>query len=215
MTAKRIINAKMLTDAGAPPGAGLRPLLRLLRHVRAVGEVHPRTRQRERERRQGQGGPLHLRPGSQLHHLASSPDELGDPGHRGPDDRASSPIPHSMSPTGAANGCATTSGGSTACRRWATPTSPGCSTSSTTWRPGERPASCWPTDPCPRARRRDPQEPDRGRSGGLHCGAAWPAVPLLPRYPPASGSCPGAVATGNTGTGGARFCSSTPASWAT
>ena len=116
----------------------------------------------------------------QLHHLASSPDELGDPGHRGPDDRASSPIPHSMSPTGAANGCATTSGGSTACRRWATPTSPGCSTSSTTWRPGERPASCWPTDQCPRARRRDPQEPDRGRSGGLHCGAAWPAVPLYP-----------------------------------
>ena len=58
------------------------------------------------------------------------------------------PIPPSTSPTGAASGCGTTGAGSTACRRWATPTSPGCSISSTTWRPGERPASCWPTAPC-------------------------------------------------------------------
>ena len=41
-------------------------------------------------------------------------------------------------------------------RRWeygvppaATPTSPGCSTSFTTWLPGASPGSCWPTAPCP------------------------------------------------------------------
>ena len=43
--------------------------------------------------------------------------------------------------------------GSTASRRRATPTSPGCSTSCITWRPGERRASCWPTAPCPPASR--------------------------------------------------------------
>ena len=31
-------------------GPGLRPLLRLIRHVRPVGRVHPRPRQRQRER---------------------------------------------------------------------------------------------------------------------------------------------------------------------
>ena len=34
--------------------------------------------------------------------------------------------------------------------RRATPTSPGCSTSSTTWRPPASPASCWPTASCRR-----------------------------------------------------------------
>ena len=37
-------------DAGAVPRPGLRPLLRLLRHVRPVGGVHPRPRQRQRKR---------------------------------------------------------------------------------------------------------------------------------------------------------------------
>ena len=61
------------------------------------------------------------------------------------------PIRPSTSPTGAASGCGTTSGGSTASRRRATPTSPGCSTSCTTWRLAARRASCWPTAPCRRA----------------------------------------------------------------
>ena len=70
-------------DAGAVPGPGLRPLLRLLRHVRPVDRVHPGPRQRQRQRRQGDGGYLHLRPGVQLHHLAHGPDEPRDPRHRG------------------------------------------------------------------------------------------------------------------------------------
>ena len=49
----------------------VRPLLRLLGHVRAVGGVHPRARQRQRQRRQGQGRHLDLRPGVELHHLAA------------------------------------------------------------------------------------------------------------------------------------------------
>ncbi len=50
-------------DAGAVPGPGLRPVLRLVGDVRAVGRVHPRSRQRQRERRQDQGGHQHpLRP---------------------------------------------------------------------------------------------------------------------------------------------------------
>ena len=40
-------------DAGALPGPGLRPLLRLLGHVRAVDGVHPRPRQRQRQWREG------------------------------------------------------------------------------------------------------------------------------------------------------------------
>ena len=46
----------LVGDAGAVPGAGLRPVLRLVRHVRPVCGVHPRSRQWQRERRQGQGG---------------------------------------------------------------------------------------------------------------------------------------------------------------
>ena len=40
-------------DAGALPGAGLRSLLRVLGHVRAVDRVHSRPLQRKRQRRQG------------------------------------------------------------------------------------------------------------------------------------------------------------------
>ena len=40
-------------DAGAIPRPGLRPLLRLVGHVRAVDQVRPRARQRQRERRRG------------------------------------------------------------------------------------------------------------------------------------------------------------------
>jgi type I restriction enzyme M protein len=60
--------------------------------------------------------------------------------------------------TGAGSGRATTSGGSTACRPWATPISLGCSTSFIISRPRAWPASCSPTAPCP------PTSPARARS---------------------------------------------------
>ncbi len=55
--------------------------------------------------------------------------------------------PPSTSATGAASGCARTDAGSTAPRPWATPTTPGCSTCSTTWPPTGWQALCWPTAP--------------------------------------------------------------------
>ena len=58
-------------DAGALAGPRLRPLLRLVRHVRAVGRVHPRARDRQRERRPGARRHLRLRPGVELHHVAA------------------------------------------------------------------------------------------------------------------------------------------------
>ncbi len=60
-----------------------------------------------------------------------------------------SPIRRSTSPTGAATGCARMCAGNMARRRPATPTSPGCSISSTIWRPRVSPAWCWPTARCP------------------------------------------------------------------
>ena len=42
-------------DAGALSGPRLRPLLRIVRHVRAVGPIHPGPRQRQRQRRTGEG----------------------------------------------------------------------------------------------------------------------------------------------------------------
>ena len=111
----------------------------------------------------------------------------------------------------------TTGAGSTACRRWATPTSPGCSTSSTTWRRGAWRGSCWRTARCRRP------SPARVKYAGRSSRPTlWTASSLCrancsgrPRFPPASGSSPAAAATGNITTGGARPCSSTPASWAT
>ena len=72
-------------DAGALPGPGLRPLLRLLRHVRPVGRVHPRAHHGQRKRRQGARRHLGLRPGVQLHDVAARQDEPRHPRHRGPD----------------------------------------------------------------------------------------------------------------------------------
>ena len=72
-------------DARAVPRPGLRPLLRLVGHVRAVGRVHPRPRQRQRERRQGARRHQHLRPGVELHDLAAGEDEPRHPRHRGAD----------------------------------------------------------------------------------------------------------------------------------
>ena len=62
------------------------------------------------------------------------------------------PIRRSMSPTGAANACARMRAGNTACRRSATPTMPGCSTSSITLRRMERRAWCLPMARCPPAK---------------------------------------------------------------
>ena len=61
--------------------------------------------------------------------------------------------PRSTSRTGAASAWPTTSAGATACRRRATPTSPGCSTWSTTSRPPAWRGSCSPTGRCHRASR--------------------------------------------------------------
>ena len=85
-----------------------------------------------------------------------------------------------------------TSAGSTACRLQATPTTPGSSTSSTTWRPQASRASCSPTASHvvqSVGRRGDSQEHHRGRPRGLHGGDAGPALlldadsglPLVPR----------------------------------
>ena len=65
----------------AVPRPGLRPLLRLVGHVRAVDHVRPRPRQRQRERRKGQGRHQHLRPGVELHDVAAREDEPGDSQH--------------------------------------------------------------------------------------------------------------------------------------
>ncbi len=56
--------------------------------------------------------------------------------------------PPSTSPTGAASACVTTNAGSTVCPQRATPTTPGCSTWSTTCRPPVWRDSCSPTAPC-------------------------------------------------------------------
>ncbi len=55
------------------------------------------------------------------------------------------PTPRSISPTGAATACATMCAGNSAYRRWATPTTPGSSTSTTTLHRTARRAWCWPT----------------------------------------------------------------------
>jgi hypothetical protein len=62
-------------DARAVQGARVRPLLRLGRHVRAEREVHRGSLRAPRRH-------LDLRPGEQLHHLASREDEPRDPRHR-------------------------------------------------------------------------------------------------------------------------------------
>jgi type I restriction enzyme M protein len=78
-----------------------------------------------------------------------------------------SPIRRSTIATGAATACAMTSGGCTAPHRHPTPTSPGCSTSSTTSRPPAWPASYWPTGQCP------PISPARERYGRRSSRPIW------------------------------------------
>ena len=72
-------------DAGALSWPCLRPLLRLVRHVRAVGRVHRRPRHGQRQRRQGARRHLDLGPGVEPHHLADRADEPRHPRHRGAD----------------------------------------------------------------------------------------------------------------------------------
>ena len=150
-------------DAGALQGPRLRPVLRLGRHVRSVGEVRRKPRRTHRRHR-------HLRAGEQLHDVAARQDEPRGARHRRrhpleqrgqlPQGRTartcasttSSPIRRSTFPTGAASGCARTRAGHTARRRSATPTTRGSNTSSGTSRRTARRAWCWPTARCRRRR---------------------------------------------------------------
>ena len=66
----------------------------------------------------------------------------------------------------------------------------------------------------PVGRGRDPQDHHRGRPGGLHGGAARPALLLHADSRSASGSSPATRRTAASATGAARRSSSTPASWA-
>ena len=100
--------------------------------------------QRQRQRRPGPERHQHLRPGVELHHLAAGDDEPRHPRHRRPDrPRRQLPQRPLPGPQGRLHPCQSalqrqrlgwrsaarwTSAGSTACRRQATPTSPGCST---------------------------------------------------------------------------------------
>ena len=72
-------------DAGALSRPGLRPLLRLVRHVRAIGRIHRRSRDRQRQQRQGARRHLDLGPGVEPYDLADRADEPRHPRHRGAD----------------------------------------------------------------------------------------------------------------------------------
>ena len=199
-------------DAGAVPGPGLRPVLRVVGHVRAVDRVHPRSRQRERQRRQGQGGHQHLRSGVELHDVAAREDEPRHPGHRGPDrprrqlSRRPAPGPegrlHPRQPAVQRLGLGRRAAG----RRQALalrgaaegqrqlrlgaahgpPSGPG----RLRWVRARE----WVDVVEPVGRGRYPEEPDRGGPGGLHGRAAGPALlfdadsglPLVPGATPAA-----------------------------
>ena len=175
----------------------------------------------------------HLRPGVEPHHLAAGQDEPRHPRHRRPD-RPRRHLPQRPAPRpqgrlrprqpavqrqrlGRRAAARTTSAGSTACRRRATPTSPGSSTSSTTSRPtgiagfvlanGSMSSNQSGEGEIRKAHH-------RGRPRRLHGRAAGPALlldadPGLPLVPRARQD-----GTAASATGAARRCSSTPASWA-
>ncbi len=213
-------------DARAVQGPRLRPVLRLRRHVRAVARSSSRrtAASSATSRIYGQE--------SQLHHLAAGQDEPRHPRHRRRRSPTATPSTTTCTPTSRPTTSSPTRrstisdwGGEllqrrralavTACRPRATPTSPGCSTSSTTSRPtgvagfvlanGSHVVE-------PVRRGRDPQGHHRGRPGGLHGRAAGPALlldadPGLPVVPRAQ-----TRRTASSATGAARRCSSTPAS---
>ena len=218
-------------DARALQGPRLRPLLRLRRDVRAERGIHRGPRRPHRRH-------LDLRPGVELHHLAAGQDEPRHPRHRRPDrdhadtfhsDRTPTSRPTSSSPTRPST--ISDWGGELLQRRRAlevrrpaaraTPTSPGCSTSSTTWRPGGLAGFVLANGSHvlqPVGRGRDPPGHRRGRPGRLHGRPARPALLLHadPRLPVVPG--PGQAATAASATAAARCSSSTPASsapWST
>jgi len=134
---------------------GVRPVLRVRRHVRRVGEVRG-SPQRQAHRR------LRLRPGVHRHHVEASQDERrptryrADLGERSADSFGADLDPDLRADFVLANPPfnvsnwwdakpPTTHAGRSACHRRATPTSPGCSTSSITCRPAAQQGSCSPT----------------------------------------------------------------------
>jgi type I restriction enzyme M protein len=134
--------------AGAPQRQGLRPLLRLRRHVCAIGKVHRSPRRQARRC-------VDLRSGIQPHHLAAGGDEPGDSRHRlQPRQRAADTFTRNQHPDLRADfvlanppfnisdwwhgSWKATRAGYTAPRPPATPTTPGCNTCSITCKPGGR-----------------------------------------------------------------------------
>ena len=195
-------------DARALPRPGVRPLLRLVGHVRAVGGVHPRARQgqrsRRQHRRQGQGRHLDLRPGVELHHLAPGAHEPRHPRHRQRPDRAGRHLPQRPPPGSEgrlhprqpalqhlrlgrraparrqALAVRRAAGGQRQLRLGAAHRAPPRTRGRGRLRAGQRLDVVQPV-----RRGRDPQEPDRGRPRGLHGRAAGPALLLDadPRVP--------------------------------
>ena len=184
-------------DAGTLSGPGVRSLLRVVRHVRAIGGVHPRARHGQWKRlprtpirgREGAPGTSPstarsriIRRGrlakmnlairgieGQIAHGGSFHDD------RHPDLKADFMLanpPFNVSDWGA-TGSPTPSAGNTAPCPRATPTSAGCSTWSITWHPGRgRLRARQRIDVVePVGRGRNQKKPDRDRLRGLHGGA--------------------------------------------
>ena len=159
---------KLLVEMLEPyRGPGLRPLLRLLRHVRPVGRVHRAHATGNGNGNGGKGGSARADIsiyGQESNYTTWRLAKMnlairgiegqiahGDTFHddRHPDLKADFILanpPFNVSDWGGER-LRTTSAGTTAPRPRATPTSPGCSTSSTTWLPAARPASSSPTAP--------------------------------------------------------------------
>jgi type I restriction enzyme M protein len=139
-------------DAGALQGPRVRPLLRLGRHVRAAARSSSSSTAGASATSASYGQESNYTTwrlanmNLAIRGIGANIVQNGDSFHadasRTSRPTTSWPIRPSTTATGAASCCATTSAGSTARRPRATPTSPGSSTSSTTWRPPVSPASC-------------------------------------------------------------------------
>ena len=213
-------------DAGAVPGPGLRPVLRLVGDVRPVDGVHPRARERKRQRRPGARRHQHLRAGVELHDVAAGEDEPRHPRHRGTDSprrqlpRRPSPRPEGRLHPGqpavqrlrlgrrAAGGRPALAvrrapEGERQLRLGAAHRPPPRAVRRRRLRARQRVDVVRPV-----GRGRRQEEPDRSGPGRLHGGAAGPALLLDP-----DSGLP--LASSRAAAGGAgRSCSSTPASWA-
>ena len=223
-------------DARTLPRPCVRPVLRLLGHVRAIRRVPARPRQRQRQRRQRPGGHLHLRAGIELHHLAPGQDEPRHPRHRRAD-RARRHLPQRPAPRPEgrlhprqsalqhlrlgrrppagrqALAVRRAAGAQRQLRLGAAHRAPPRARRRGRLRARQRLHEFQPV-----GRGRDPQEPRRGRPGRLHGGAARPAVLLHARSPRACGSWRATGRTASSATAAARCCSSTRASsaaWST